>query len=278
MELGISSYSYTWSLGIPGFDYHPPMDVYGLVEKTHQHGLSLLQIADNSPLHVLDEKDMERLKELCRNLNVKLEVGSKGLSHENLQKYLEIASSLDSKILRFVIDDASIRYEPPLSEVKEIIKKAVKQLAARGIILAIENHDRFKAKEFATLIEDINSPNVGICLDCANSLGAGEGIFETVSILSPYTVNVHFKDISIQRKSHKMGFDINGVPFGQGIIPLEWVIGKMPTRCQTGILELWMPPENSWGGTFLKEENWVERSLEYLRGKLGSVEEVKSEK
>lgn len=268
MELGISSYSYTWSLGIPGFDYHPSMDVFDLVTKTHQHGLSLLQIADNLPLHAMDAKDLLKLKYLCGNLNVRLEVGSKGLASDNLQKYLEIATYLNSKILRFVIDDASRKYEPSLSEVKEIILKAKKELDARNIILAIENHDRFKANEFATLIEDINNPRVGICLDCANSLGAGEGIFETVSILAPYTVNVHFKDISIKRKSHKMGFDIYGVPFGQGIIPIDWVIGKMPARCQTGILELWMPPEESWEETFLKEQKWVESSVKYLRGKL----------
>jgi sugar phosphate isomerase/epimerase len=215
---------------------------------------------------------MEKLKDHCKNLNLKLEVGSKGLSGDNLQQYIEIASLLDSKILRFVIDDASKDYEPSLSEVKDVIKKAEKELAARNIILAIENHDRFKAIEFADLIRDINSPFVGICLDCANSLGAGEGIYETVSILAPYTVNVHFKDISIQRKSHKMGFDINGVPFGQGIIPIDWVIRKMTSRCQTGILELWMPPEENWDDTFRKEQEWVERSLEYLRGRMGKDE------
>jgi sugar phosphate isomerase/epimerase len=268
MKLGLSSYSYTWALGIPGFGYDPVMDIFGLVEKTNDHQLSLLQVADNAPLHTLTATELDRLKNRCDQLNIELEVGSKGLTPENLDRYIRIAAHLESKILRFVLDDVSLNYKPGLREVKEIIGKAEKALVQRNILLAIENHDRYRAIDFQQLIREIGSPNVGICLDCANSLGTGEGIYETVSVLAPYTVNLHLKDITIQRKPHMMGFDIHGAAFGKGLIPLQWVIEEMPSRCRTGILELWMPPEDSWETTFRKEEEWVKMSLDYLRKEL----------
>jgi 3-oxoisoapionate decarboxylase len=105
----------------------------------------------------------------------------------------------------------------------------------------------------------------GICLDCANSLGAGEGIREVVETLAPYTVNLHLKEILIRRKSHRMGFDVEGKPFGQGQLPLEWILSKLTTACRTAILELWTPPEESIEETIFKENSWAEQSIRYLR-------------
>ena len=49
-------------------------------------------------------------------------------------------------------------------------------------------------------------------------MGAGEG-FETVSeILLPYTINLHLKDFTIRRVSHKMGMIIEGTPAGKGML------------------------------------------------------------
>lgn len=264
MITGLSSYAYTWSIGVPGYNYTPALDLYGLVQKTRMHGLHLLQIADNIPLHTLNVSEIEKFKKELSKNKIKIEVGGKGLNEENLQRYISIAMQFNSRILRFVIDDKGAGYKPDLSSVISIIKNSLSTLEKNGIILAIENHDRFRAFEFARIIESISSSHVGICLDCANSIGAGEGIFEVVNMLAPYTVNLHLKDISVTRHVHTMGFDVTGVPFGKGIIPLKWILDKMPESCGTCILELWMPPEASWEKTFEKEDRWVGESIKYI--------------
>ena len=112
-------------------------------------------------------------------------------------------------------------YEPDLISIINTIKQLVPEFRSRKIRLAIENHDRFKAREFEEIILSVGNEWVGICLDSVNSMGAGEG-FETVSeILIPYTINLHIKDFTIFRVSHKMGFVIEGRPAGQGMLNIS---------------------------------------------------------
>ena len=51
MRLGISSFTYVWSVGVPGF-FAPsqPLAPGGLLEKAVQLGVRVVQIADNLPL------------------------------------------------------------------------------------------------------------------------------------------------------------------------------------------------------------------------------------
>ncbi|WPP50305.1 hypothetical protein [Catalinimonas niigatensis] len=53
MRLGISSYTYTWAVGVPGHFPAQRLDVFGLIRKASELGLSCVQIADNLPLHTL---------------------------------------------------------------------------------------------------------------------------------------------------------------------------------------------------------------------------------
>jgi sugar phosphate isomerase/epimerase len=164
-----------------------------------------------------------------------------------------------------VIDSAG--FEPELQRVTGIIKDLLPEFEARNIKLAIENHDRFKAREFEKIIVSVGSDKVGICLDSVNSMGAGEG-FETVSeILIPYTINLHVKDFTIFRVSHKMGLIIEGRPAGKGMLHIPELLSvlKKTGRCRSAILELWTPPEHEIGQTLHKESIWAEESIRYLK-------------
>ena len=108
---------------------------------------------------------------------------------------------------------------------------------------------------------------MGICLDTANSLGAGEGISEVVQLLAPYTVNLHVKDILIKRVPHKMGFIVEGVAAGDGMIDILSVIQqlKQTGRCKTATLELWSNPATTMEETIAKEKKLVKKSIQYLK-------------
>jgi len=264
MQPGISSYTYTWAIGVPGKVPQNPMTIFQLVEKAAELGVPVVQVADNLPLDRFSETELIRIKKYAEDLNVGIEVGARGMTPGNLKKYLELALFFESPILRFVIDCPG--FEPDLEEIHQIIKKAVPLLEQNKIILAIENHDRFKAAEFAAMVEKSGSSCTGICLDSVNSLGAAEGLETVISRLAPLTVNLHVKEFSVKRVFHKMGFIIEGCPLGQGMLPLPELVQLVSSRCRSAILEQWTPPEDTIEKTIEKEAFWAEQSIDYLKG------------
>lgn len=155
-----------------------------------------------------------------------------------------------------------------MEEVIAILQSLLPKLREANIVLAIENHDRFKAFEFARMVEESDKNSIGICLDSVNSMGAGEGVAEVLQTLLPYTVNLHLKDFTVKRVSHKMGFVVEGVPAGNGMLNIHWMMEEIrkTSRCQSAILELWTPPELVLDDTIAKEEQWVKESVNNLKG------------
>ncbi len=263
MKLGISSYTFTWAAGVKGSLPEKRLDLRGLLDNAKGLGIDLVQIADNMPLHALAEDELDVLIKTAAAMGIELETGANRMTAVNLETYIRIAGKLRSRILRFAIDGEG--YRPGIDEIIPVIRNAVPELQDRNLILALENHDRLFASDFTRLIEAVGSPNAGICLDCANSLGIGEGFREVVRQLAPYTVNFHLKEVFIKRKYHMMGFDVEGRPFGEGCLPLEWMLGQLPPACKTAILEQWTPPEESVEKTIAKEKDWAGKSIAYLK-------------
>jgi sugar phosphate isomerase/epimerase len=268
MKLGLSSYTYTWAVGVPGSMPEKPLSAYGLIDKAVSAGLQLVQIADNLPLEEWSSEQLTDLHSYAAVKNITIEIGGRGLTPEHTVKCLKAAELVHSPILRMVIDGAG--FEPDLNTISEIIRDLIPELKSRKIKLAIENHDRFKAREFEKIIQSAGSEYVGICLDSANSMGAGEGFEEVSKILLPYTINLHVKDFTIRRVSHKMGIIIEGAPAGKGMLNIKELINNLNVSgsCRSAILELWTPPEKNIQDTIIKEDTWAYESIEYLKSEL----------
>jgi len=275
MQPGISSYTYTWAIGVPGKEPKNPMTIFQLVEKAAEFGMPVVQVADNLPLDQFSETELLKIRNFADDLEVQIEVGSKKMTTENLERYIGIAAFFGSPIVRFVIDGEG--FQPGLEEIHTIIKSAVPILESNNIILAIENHDRFKAAEFAEMVEKSGSQFVGICLDSVNSMGAGEGLETVIEKLAPLTVNLHVKEFLVKRVFHKMGFVIEGCPLGEGMLPVAALLEKVSPRCQSAILEQWTPPEETIEATIEKEARWAEQSIKYLKNVLQNPERIKYE-
>jgi sugar phosphate isomerase/epimerase len=265
MRLGLSSYTYTWAVGVPGSLPLKQLTAFDLVEKAFLSGLNLVQIADNMPLETMAQSDLTSLWKDAAYKGVEIEMGGRGLTAEHTIRCLEAAKLLHSPILRMVIDGAG--YEPDLNSVISVVKDLIPELKSRNIKLAIENHDRFRAREFEQIIQAVGSEWVGICLDSVNSMGAGEGFAEVSRILMPYTINLHIKDFTIRRVFHKMGIIIEGAPAGRGMLNISELVSALSEKglCRSAILELWTPPEAAIEDTILKEERWASESIKYLK-------------
>jgi len=263
MNLGISSYTYTWAIGVPEQIPVEPLSYKGLIDKARQLEVGVVQVADNLPLDAMEEKDLLAYNKLAVDHEIQLEAGARGMTEANLERYIRIAELIKSPILRFVIDGSD--YAPAIPTILAIIKNALPVFKEHNIVLALENYERLKASDFASIVEKIGSDYVGICLDSVNSLGAGEGLETVVKLLGPLTVNLHVKEFQIARLDHKMGFLIEGLPAGEGMLNVPWLLEHVGKRCQSAILEQWTPPEKKLKDTIIKEDEWAKKSISYLK-------------
>lgn len=263
-QLGLGSYGCAWSIGVPGYEQpQAPMDAFGLLRFADELGLKLIQIADNLPLHGLSEQERYTLRDEARQRRIAIEVGTRGILPDVVSRYIELAQFFDSPLLRVVVDTK--KHHPSPDEVVSLIQSALPQLHAAGITMAIENHDRFKVRTLAEIIERIDSPSVGICLDTVNSFGSMEGPEVVLDVLGQYVVNLHVKEFVIQRVPHNMGFIVTGMPAGQGMLDVPWLLEKLKGREFSAIIETWLSPEATMEATVAKELDWVRQSTAYLR-------------
>jgi 3-oxoisoapionate decarboxylase len=244
-----------------------PLSILRLLYIAKEKNIKRIQLCDNliEPLHTLSEDCLQEIKDIADSFNIQIELGTRRLTIQNIQQYLKIAQFFNAPFLRVVIDD--VDYHPSLGEIISIIKADIGDFRESNIILAIENHDRFTVKNLIEIIEKTDKDYVGICLDTANSLGAGEGIKEVVEGLAPYTVNLHVKDFTIKRVSHKMGFTVEGCAAGDGMLNVPYILEQLTpyNRCLSATLEVWSNPLSTIEETIEREAYWTDKSLNYLK-------------
>lgn len=265
MQLGISTYTYTWGFGVPGMIPESPLDHFILIDKASKYALKVVQIADNAGLQMFTHSETESLRKYAEGKGIRIEVGTRGLRSANIEAHLVIASLVKSDILRIVLDEPG--FEPSVSEAITTIREFLPELRKRKIRLAIENHDRLKCREFVEIVKATDPDWVGICLDSVNSMGAGEGLEEVIRALSPFTINLHLKEFIIRRPEHKMGFIVEGCPAGNGMLNIPELLNSINHygKCRSAILELWTPPAESLQETINREAEWAEKSISYLK-------------
>ncbi len=129
MQLGISSYTYTWAVGVPGSLPDKPLSAYGLIDKTITAGLRLVQVADNLSPEQFSETELDKLIKYAAERGVSIEMGGRGLTPEHTMRCLQTAEILGSPILRMVIDASG--FEPDLQTIISIIRDLIPELKLR---------------------------------------------------------------------------------------------------------------------------------------------------
>jgi sugar phosphate isomerase/epimerase len=270
MKLGVGSFSCPWAIGIPDFPApDPPMNAFGLLEAAIRLDVTTVQYVDNLPLTALSPDDLARLLGRAQEHGITLEIGMRGTradGPEGARAHLALARRIGAPFVRVMFD----RYEdgdtPSSEEVIARLGPLVGEFEAAGVRLALENFDRFPARELVRIVEALGGleRGVGVCLDTVNNLGALEGPDEVARILAPYTINLHVKDVIIKRKAHRLGFEVEGRPAGEGMVDIPGILDLMP-RDVSVTLELWTVPEPVLSATLAKEAAWVEASIAYLK-------------
>lgn len=274
MKLGIGSWSLPWSIGVPGYPRPDhPIDIIQLLDKALETDVSLVQIADNLPLHQFEDSELDKLREAALARALTLEVGTRGLDPEHLARYIAITENVGAKVLRTVVS-GTLCNSQELVAAESSIRQVVPRLEQSDVTLALENNEAFGAREFAGIVRRVASPYVGICLDTANSLGRPETLETVLDSLAEFAVVLHAKDYEIRRTDTRMGFSVIGQPVGAGRVDFDLVLAELCRHRRTEIsviVEHWPPFAGSIEETTRIEKEWLARSVQFLRHKLSPV-------
>jgi 3-oxoisoapionate decarboxylase len=264
VQPGLSTYTYSWSIGVAGYQPAEPLTALGLLQLAVDLDVRVVQMADNLPLDSLSPAELDFFAAFASQHGIQIEVGTRGIDPTHLRCYLALAQRFASPILRVVVDTPS--YHPSPTEVVEMLNPLRPEFEDAGVVLAIENHDRFPVRILAGFVRQLG-PWTGICLDTVNSFGSLEGPQVVVETLGPLTVNLHVKEFTILRALNNMGFTIEGRPLGQGRLDVPWLLDELRQhgRDFNAIIELWIPPEPDLSDTIAKEQRWAAESVAYLR-------------
>ncbi len=261
MKIGVGSYAYRWSVGTRDFVPTHPLTLEDFVRKSKQAGADVIQICDNLFPEKQDKDRLIKLEQLSKDLDIMLEVGFKGgLNH--FSHLLSVASLLDSKLVRLVVDDPEWK---PVNKFADKLSEIAPDLHAAKIMLAIENHFLHTPQELIAVIEKVNDPFIRVCLDPFNSISQLVSPKTTIDLMAPYAISVHVKDVVVKR--YNTGFYIQGCPLGQGLLDVNDFLNsiKRYNLSPNIFIEGWLDRLDSEHETIKKEQEWIVQGIEYLR-------------
>jgi 3-oxoisoapionate decarboxylase len=290
MKLGLHTYTlHLWGLG----------QNWGVVADPRPKKMNLMQLMDKAVewgldgLHItgcdLETKDDRRLGEVrdtaqSRHLyleyNFSLDEEFDPRLNDRVEDGIRIAEKLGAGLGKISLDIRRPRplygscFHPAvmkqLCAVHEEITAALPLLERTGIKLALENHTETFADEILWLIEKIDHPLVGACVDTVNSMGVLENPETAVKKLAPVAFANHFCDHKLDRD--QFGVRFHGVALGDGDIDCLKVYRTIrelsPTDRITFEIE-WDIGEDTLDVAREKEMDACIRSIRYAREVLG---------
>ena len=161
----------------------------------------------------------------------------------------------------------------PAAAVAEL-RATLPRLESAGITLALETYEQVPTRTLLGLVEELDSPHVGICLDPANCVSALEHPKDVVEACAPRTVNLHVKDFAFARQEGWVGFTYSGAPLGEGLLDLDHELrhvysgdqdASVGDRAPSAIVEHWLPWQGDLDTTVETERAWTDRTLAAMR-------------
>ena len=266
MKLGIGSYTYSWAMGIPGYDNgRPRIMIDDILDRAVAKGCPAVQICDNAFPDLLTSDERRRIAERADACGLAMQVGTRGIIPGHLRLFLDVAREMDAGLVRSMLPKTGPGSELP--EAVAMLKEIMPSYEQESTLLSLENHDRHTCRELREVLERVGSDNLGICLDTVNSFGASEDSRRVADTLLPVANCLHIKDYIIERINTQMGFTVLGAPAGSGTLEIPELLENFAGHYIDGsvILELWTPYINSGDETVDREYRWAEKSLDYLR-------------
>lgn len=274
MKLGINSYTFMWSIGFkgpnPAFPEHEarpaqPLTALGLLERARALGVGVVQTGPNLGFDRLSAAEQDAFIQTAHDWGIELEVGTRGLDYDHLVGQVALARRMGAKLVR-TLPEIGGKYAVDGRLIAPAARAILPVLEREQVRLGIEN-GRTPGAELRAALDEIGSPWVGVVLDMVNSLAVPEGWREATRLLAPHVMCVHYKDFTIRRAWHMMGFICEGAPAGQGMVDTAWLLEALKASPYdfNVLVELWPPEQATVDETAALELLWAEQSVAYLR-------------
>ena len=262
--IGLGTYAFFWQHSALAPE---PLTLADMLRRTHEQGVGLFQICDYAPILAYSAAELRDLRVLADDLGIQLELGTRGVLPDHLTSYLGLAETLGATVVRSMINTAE--HQPSLAEAESLLRTALPAYENAGVTVALETYEQVQSRDLVSLVEAVGSTNLGICLDPANSVAALENPRDVIDRCAPYVANIHVKDFAFTRRGGWVGFTLEGVPLGTGLLDFDYLLEtvKPAERGINQIIEHWLPLGETIEDTIVLENTWNSSNLQYLRSK-----------
>jgi len=266
--------------------WKPVWDIFGLMDeakKLRLDGLHLTaaDLGATDQQHLRDVRRAAEERGLFLEYNFSLDASKydNRLTH-TMEEGIAIAESIGSDIGKISMDIkrphpvcGSAFHPEVIPQLEDIARKAeaVAPVAQKaGVRLCLENHTEAFSDEVLWIINRVNHPYVGVCVDTNNSLMVGEDPLTAIRKLAPLSFTNHFSD-------HRIVFDqygcrITGVATGSGDVPMReayQVIKANPNMKRLNIEVEFDPGNEGPEKARRREYEAVMESIRFVREELG---------
>ncbi len=182
---------------------------------------------------------------------------------DDLVRWIGLAPRLPCSLVRLVVGSPRLRghdvVHDQIARTVAPLRAAARAASAAGLELAVENHADLTAAELCELLERVGDPVVGVCLDTANALRVGDDPLDAAMVLAPWVRMLHLKDCE---RPDGSATGPRSVPYGQGVVQLEAVLGAVALNDPLTCVEL-----GHLGGGPVDERQLVADCAAWLRAR-----------
>ncbi len=296
--LGLHTYSlYLHGIGQAWAGFKLPwprqLTTLELLDEAMRMGLDGLHLDDG----VLENLDPAFLREiniaavergLYLEYNFSMDLGGMGIGiQHDLEGAIATAANLGADIVKVSMDlkrprpVSASRFHPAVMEQMKSFGSRLKASAPvaedAGIRIAVENHCDSFSEEILWLLDLVDHPAVGACIDTVNALMVMEDPMQAIANLAPRAYTNHFRDDRIEFQRY--GFKLTGTAVGEGDIDIKRaykIIKDHSTMDRINIeTEMEIPLDNMQQALQM-EKDTILRSIRFCREELGiGKEDVK---
>jgi sugar phosphate isomerase/epimerase len=202
----------------------------------------------------LDPPNLRDVRDHAAKLGLEVEIGmksicpsskmfdvSQGTAQQQLERMIESAHIVGSKIVRAVLGSADDRRPGPIEAHIEDTVRVLHSIRPKAvdsnIKIAIENHaGDMQARELKMLVEEAGREFVGVCLDSGNPLWTIEDPHLTLDALHPYVLTSHVRDSAVWKVPQ--GAAVTWVQMGRGNVDIDSYVRKYIELCPGKALSL----------------------------------------
>lgn len=278
MRIGIDSYCYHRYFGdwYEGLQRDPGrrIDVFDFLDIAQGHGVEGVSL--EAVYIPEDDATLGRLADRVAELGMEpvwawghpdgLRSGTDADAAADLLRHIGIAKRVGATVMRICAGSRRTRpgdWAQHKAKLVPMLQPLAEEAARQGVVLAVENHIDLLADEMVEIMQAVDSPGLGVCLDTANNLRMFEEPVAVAAKLAPYTRATHVKNITTQRGDPRSFAFWPSVPLDAGLVDIVAVLGHLRDANYTGLLALeidYLAP--AYGE---EEEPQIARSLKWLR-------------